>query len=137
MRTPAPPSFWRGGQNAKTVKDVPKSFVPAAAEKSCVSSVGSGAEAPAGAGQSPPGVQRAEPFGARRIGAGVQRAEPFGARRIGAGVQRAEPFGARRIGAGTYGVPSAMRRNSSSVSTGMPRSAAFCSFEPAASPATT
>jgi len=76
MRTPAPPFFWRGGQNAKTVKDVPKSFVPAAAEKSCVSSVGSGAEAPAGAGQSPPGVQRAAPSGARRIGAGVQRAAP-------------------------------------------------------------
>ncbi len=107
------------------------------ARQRCVSISGSGAKAPAGAGQSPPGVQRAEPFGARRIGAGVQRAEPFGARRIGAGVQRAEPFGARRIGAGTYGVPSAMRRNSSSVSTGMPRSAAFCSFEPAASPATT
>jgi len=47
----------------------PKPPVPAAAEESCESSVGSGAKAPAGAGQGPPGVQRAAPFGAPRAGA--------------------------------------------------------------------
>ncbi len=64
----APPPFLFGGGAEYGCGDI-RSLVPAAAEESCVSSVGSGAAAPAGAGQSPPrpaqgpGVQRAAPFG--------------------------------------------------------------------------